>query len=211
KKTDSSGESAEQEESEKKIIQPKRYKKKNPVSIPKDEGILLGRAPTFSYGLVAGGQLDLMTVDSDGSSISGNGYTIGGSLSFLLDPSFRLRTEVAYTSHGGVNDVNRLAIINFLDISAMGELPLGPSFYAFAGFQYSLGIGIDNQEGAIPSAALTDASEASGPWAQAGLGYKFSVGEMSFLSIRLRYAGAIVTNPIAFHTFGAQAVWEIEG
>jgi hypothetical protein len=205
-------EEIEQVQPERKVIKVRKSKKgKSKIAIPKDESVLLRRDPTFSYGAVVGGHLESMSVESTGEALSGNGLSAGVSLSFLIDASFRLRTELTYTSHSGMDSNDRLLGVSFMDVSALGELPLSESFFVFGGFQYSFGLGVDNLDLAVPAADLGAASELSGPWAQLGVGYRFSVAEMSYLSLRARYMGAIVTSPLSFHTFGLQAVWEIEG
>jgi len=202
----------ESDESEPKIIksrQPK--KKKKAVAVPSDEGILLGRNPTFSYGFVGGGHLDFLTVEDPEVKVSGYGMLGGATLSFILDPTFRLRTEIDYSVHSGTTDQNKLLSFSFLDISATGEIPLSTHFYVLAGIQYSLGIGLDNADSVASVQKVAAASDVSGIWGLAGLGYRFSVGEMSSLSLRARYAGAFMMSPVSFHTFGLQAVWEIDG
>lgn len=212
KKSVIADEETEQVEPQKKVIKVRKSKKnKTKIAIPKDESVLLRRDPTFSYGALVGGHYDNMSVESTGESLIGNGLSAGVSLSFLIDASFRLRTELTYTSHAGTDSNDRLLGVSFLDLSALGELPLSESFFVFGGFQYSFGLGIDNQDLAVPAGDLESAQDLSGPWAQLGVGYRFSVAEMSYLSLRARYMGAIVTSPLSFHTFGLQAVWEIEG
>lgn len=207
--------SGETEDSETpKIIQTQKGKKrkKKMIPVPSDEGILLRRNPSFSYGAFGGAHYDSMTIQTPPGNTVGSGFTGGATLSFLLDPSFRLRTELGYTSHAGLDANSRLLSFTFLDISAVGEFPLGDSFYIFAGPQYSLGIGMDNAENVVDGTELVQASDVSGIWGQAGIGFRFSAGEMSSLSIRLRYQGALgAAGPVSFHSFGGQLVWEIEG
>lgn len=201
-----------EEEEEKKIIKVRKAKKKKKtIPVPGDEGILLGRKPTFSYGFVGGGHLDFLSVQDPQDSLSGYGFMGGATLSFLLDPTFRLRTEVDYAVHSGTNSNDKLLSFGFLDISATGEFPLSESFYLLAGFQYSLGIGMDNADSVASTSSVGAASDVSGIWGLAGLGYKFPLGETTALSLRARYAGAFMASPVGFHTFGLQAVWEIEG
>ena len=205
-------EEEQEEESDQKIINVRKAKKKRKtIPVPSDEGILLGRQPTFSYGFFGGGHLDFMSVQIPEDSVSGYGFLGGVTLSFVLDPTFRLRTEVDYAVHSGVNSKDNLLSFGFLDMSVTGEIPLGGAFYVLGGFQYSMGIGIDNTDSVVSSNSVASASDVSGIWGLAGVGYKFSIGETSSLSLRARYAGAFMATPVGFHTFGLQAVWEIEG
>ncbi len=211
KKEVSEGEESE-EEAERKIIKVRKAKKKRKtIPVPSDEGILLGRQPTFSYGFFGGGHLDFMSVETPEDSVSGYGFMGGATLSFVLDPTFRLRTEVDYTVHSGVNGTDKLLSFGFLDMAVTGEIPISSAFYVLGGFQYSMGIGIDNADSVVSSNSVASASDVSGIWGLAGVGYKFSIGETSSLSLRARYAGAFMATPVGFHTFGLQAVWEIEG
>jgi hypothetical protein len=211
KKEVSEGENSE-EDAERKVIKVRKAKKKHKtVPVPNDEGILLGRQPTFSYGFFGGGHLDFISVQDPQDSLAGYGFLGGATLSFVLDPSFRLRTEVDYSVHSGTNSTEKLLSFGFLDISATGEIPLGGAFYVLGGFQYSLGIGLDNSDSVVSATSVAAASDVSGFWGLAGVGYKFSIGETSSLSLRARYAGAFMATPVGFHTFGLQAVWEIDG
>jgi len=203
-----------EEEPAKKVIPVKKYqskKKKKRIAIPQDEGLLLKRDSTFSYGAVVGGHLDMIRVEVPESDFSGNGFSLGATVSFVLDPNFRLRTELVYSNHSGIDSNERMVAMGFMDLSALGEVPLTTSFSIFGGIQYSFGIGLDNEAQGIDPQTLETASELSGFWAQGGLGYRFSVGEQSYLTLRGRYAGALMTSPLAIHTFGLQLVWEIEG
>lgn len=203
-----------EEEPAKKIIPVKKYqskKKKKRIAIPQDEGLLLKRDSTFSYGAVVGGHLDTIRVEVPESDFSGNGFSIGATVSFVLDPNFRLRTELVYTNHAGTDSNERLLAMGYMDLSALAEVPLTASFLIFGGIQYSFGIGLDNEDQGIDPRTLETASELSGFWAQGGLGYRFSVGEQSYFTLRGRYAGALMISPLAIHTFGLQLVWEIEG
>ena len=190
----------------------KSKKKKKTIPVPSDEGILLRRNPTFSYGALVGVHYSMILVSESNQDVVGTGFTGGATLSFLMDPSFRIRTELAYTTQSGFNTNDRLLSFTFADLSVAGELFLGDSFFVFGGFQYSFGLGFDNTEGVTPSDKITTASDVSGIWGQGGLGYRFSAGDFSFLSIRLRYQGALATSTeVGFHAFGGQLVWEIEG
>ena len=191
----------------------KTKKKKKTIPVPSDEGILLRRNPTFSYGAFVGVHYDMITVaDEEVQDVVGTGLAGGATLSFLLDPSFRLRTELGYTTHSGMNANDRFVSFTFLDLAAIGELSLGESFFIFGGFQYSAGLGFDNEESVISNDALSSASDVSGIWGQGGVGYRFNASESSFLSIRLKYQGALGTSSlVGFHAFGGQLVWEIEG
>lgn len=209
KETEENQEGGDEEKTIIKARKPK--KKKKAVAVPSDEGILLGRTPTFSYGFLVGGHFDFLSVETPQNSLRGYGFLGGGSLSFVLDPNFRLRTEVDYSVHSGVTETDKLLSLGFLNISATGEIPIGSQFYILAGLQYSFGIGIDNTDTVVSAQSVAAASDVSGIWGLAGLGYKFPLGEISNLSIRGRYAGAFLTTPIGFHTFGLQAVWEIDG
>ncbi|MFM8270227.1 MAG: hypothetical protein ACKN9V_08575 [Pseudomonadota bacterium] len=205
-------EDEEADEREKNVINVRKSKRKRrSIPVPGDEGILLGRTPTFSYGFFGGGQLDLLAVEGAQDSLLGYGFTGGATLSFVLDPTFRIRTEVDYAVHSAMNSSSKLLSFGFVDLSATGEIPLGSQFYVLGGLQYSLGIGLDNSDNVASPTILTAAGDVSGLWGLAGLGYKFSIGESSSLSIRARYAGAFMSSPVGFHTVGLQAVWEIEG
>lgn len=205
-------EEKEEDQPEKNVIKVRKPKKKRKtIAVPSDEGVLLGRQSTFSYGFFAGGHIDFMSVETPQDSLTGYGFMGGATLSFVLDPTFRLRTELDYAVHSGANTTSKILSLSFLDLSVSGEIPLGAAFYVLGGLQYSLGVGIDNSDSVASVTSLASASDVSGLWGLAGVGYKFSAGETSSLSIRARYAGAFMTSPVGFHTFGLQAVWEIEG
>lgn len=203
----------EREQKEDRIIKvrKKRKKRKKRIDVPVDEGVLLGRKSTFSYGALLGGHFNALSIEDPEGAASGNGLSLGVSLSFILDPAFRFRPELVYSSYAGIDETDRFISFSFFDIVALGEFPINKDFFIFAGFQYSMGMGLDNLDGAISSLLLEEASEVSGLWGQLGAGYKFAVGEGSYLSLRASYKGAFMTSPVAFHVFGIQAVFEIEG
>lgn len=203
----------EDEPSEKKFIQVRKKKKKRKkyIDVPVDEGVLLGRKTTFSYGALLGFHLDQLSIEDPEGTATGNGITGGISLSFVLDPSFKFRPELTYSTHAGIDENDRLVSFGFFDIAALGEFPINKDFFIFAGLQYSLGMGLDNSENAVSSLILEESSEVSGLWGQLGAGYKFPVGDNSFLSLRANYRGAFMVSPVGFHVFGIQALFEIEG
>lgn len=203
----------EEEPVKKKYIQVRRKRKRRRrvIDVPVDEGVLLGRKTTFSYGALLGFHLDQLSIEDPEGTATGNGITGGISLSFVLDPSFKFRPEITYSSHAGIDENDRLISFSFFDIAALGEFPINKDFFIFAGLQYSMGTGLDNSENAVSPLILEESSEVSGLWGQLGAGYKFSVGENSFLSLRANYRGAFMISPVGFHVFGIQALFEIEG
>jgi len=202
-----------EDSAEKKVIRVRKRKKKGPrkIDVPVDEGVLLGRQSTFSYGALGGFHLNQINIEEPEGTASGNGFSAGVSLSFILDPSFKFRPELTYSSHSGIDASDRLVSFGFFDIAALGEFPISKEFFLVAGLQYSLCMGFDNSENAVSTNLIEEAAEASGLWGQLGAGYKFSVGEQSYLSLRANYRGAFMTSPVGFHAFGIQAVFEIEG
>lgn len=205
--------SEEESPSETKVLKVRKgkRKKKKRIPVPEDEGVLLKRDPTFSYGALLGAHLSMIPIEDPVGDARGNGFTFGASLSFLLDPSFRLRTELAYSTQSGLDAGERYLNVGFFDVVALGEIPLGGDFFALGGFQYSLGMSLDNQEGAVKQDILVDASDLSGFWGVLGAGYRFSIGPQTYMALRARYAGAFLTSPVGFHTFGLQAIIELEG
>jgi len=203
----------EEDDSQKKVLKVRKgkRKKKRRIPVPEDEGVLLRRDPTFSYGITAGGQLDMLSIEEPVGDAKGSGFTFGAGLSFLLDPSFRLRTELSYSNQSGMDTNGRFLSVGFFDIAALGEIPLGGDFFALGGIQYSMGLSLDNEDAAVNTKFLTEASELSGIWGQLGAGYRFPLGEQVYMSIRAKYAGSLMRSIVGFHTFGLQAVLELEG
>jgi len=203
----------EESSSEKKVLKVRKAKrkKKKRIPVPEDEGLLLKRDPTFSYGALLGAHLTMMPIEDPPGDARGNGFSFGASLSFLLDPSFRLRTELVYSTQSGLDESERYLSVGLFDIAALGEIPLGGDFFVFGGFQYSLAMSLDNEDGAVKQELLMESSDISGIWGQLGAGYRFSIGPQTFMALRARYAGAFKASPVGFHTFGLQAIFELEG
>lgn len=186
-----------------------RQTKRRAPYVPRDEQALLRREPSFSYGILAGAHYSMLALeDVPDDTYGGMGTTLGAHLSLFLDPSFRLRGEVAYTTHGGAAADETVAGFGFMDFAVLGEFLFRPAFLLFGGLQYSFGAGIRELSNTIP---IRSASDLNSFWLQLGAGYRFSLGEMTYLSLRGRYQGSLSVSPVQFYSFGVAAYLEIQG
>ncbi len=182
------------------------------MKIPKDEGILLRREPTFTYGLLAGGGVTLLSTAPSVASdyFIGFAFTAGGHIGYHISRNITVRFEGAYTGVNGSNpSVPQALNFGFIE----GDLSL--SYYVddielYAGLQYAYGVSIGSD---IPTrlALPGGAADVSTIAIQAGAGYRIPLGDVSNLVLRARYSFGFLREPVGFQNILAIAFLEFRG
>src|SRR5688500_13022204 len=97
------------------------------VSVPKDEGLLLRRDPTFFYGLQAGGGLVVMVPAAVESTFIGPGFGVGAHLGYYVDRNIPIHVELGYSQLTGSDEKTPPDTIQFgfLDIAAIATYSIG--------------------------------------------------------------------------------------
>ncbi len=180
------------------------------IRIPKDESVLFGRKPSFYYGLQVGPHYNFMQA-SDGSAASGFGLEAGGLVGIFVTPEIPVRMELGYAMLSGARDdasaagtttstttTTKNTSLGFVNTSLVGAYRFD-RLEIHLGAQYAYGISVSDIPG--PTQATT-ASEISAYNVIIGGGYYAPIGDVTGLSIQLRYTGSITHGPLSLHQFG---------
>lgn len=187
---------------------PEHSNRRRRMVVPRDEGLLIRREPSFYYGLYALGNLCFIDAAQMPSKHSGLGFSGGASIGYFVQKNLSIGLDGGYSVING-NDLDS-TVIN------VGLIDLGLSlayhfddFEVFGGLQYSIGAGIID----LPTQlnAIRSASEFSSLWFLTGVGYRVQTGQMTSLAFRARYGGSLSRDLIGFQTISLGAYFEIRG
>lgn len=190
------------------VIRKKKSKEAREARVPKDEMALLSREMSFFYGVHAGGSFSIINVDQLSDSAMGFGMTFGAQGGFFLSPRIPVTLELAYSSLQGTLSTGQPVGFGLLDIGAIVSYEF-KEFEIHAGFKYSIGMSITSLPASVTS--VQSPMDVSSPWAQLGVGYRFTIGDQIFLVARARYGISLFRTPIGFQTIGGAAYLEIRG
>lgn len=176
--------------------------------VPKDEGLLLHRQPTFFYGPNAGGVFGIIGAATD--SFSGMGFSAGGHIGIFIGRDLPLRFELSYLSLNGLGQVTAVPVsFGFMDAALSLAYQVNDlELVARAG--YAFGMGVSTLPGAL-NTAFGSVSELSSLWVGAGLGYQFTFSEITHMTVRAMYGVALIQSPFTFQTIGIQALLDFQG
>ena len=183
-------------------------KKRAKLRVPKDEGLLLYRQPTFFFGAHGGGTYSIIPA-INGSTFSGAGFSLGVHVGTFLRQNIPLRIELGYSNQGGADASGNPASFAFMELGATcGYLYEGFEF--FGRLHYGLAISVSNLPGGL-NTTFGPVSDLSSLWIGAGAAYRIPVNEMSNLSIRGLYSMSFLQSPFIFHMLGLQMVFDVNG
>jgi len=188
------------------------------VVVPQDEALLLRRNPSFLYGVEGGLNYGIIRVANDltGNNYLGFGFLGGGYIGIFLTPTFPVRLEVMFSQINGTNGYSPPTVVatsnanygfNFLDVAVIPTLIVQP-FEFFAGLQYAFGLGLNYTPANV---TIKSASDLSSLGVQGGFGYRFDIGYLTNLSIRLRYELAFQQTPFLMQAVGLLFALEFQG
>jgi hypothetical protein len=178
------------------------------LSVPHDEGLLMRREPTFIYGLLAGGNMTLIT-DTPGNLYSGLGFEAGGLFGFFLGKHFQLRTELAFSALGGSRSTGPYIMFGFIDGRVVTGFNIG-RFEIFALAQYSLGVSVSD----LPTALATSFGstlELSSLWFGGGAAFRIPANDVMDIVIRASYRLNVMPLPVSFDVFSGLVYFEFKG
>jgi hypothetical protein len=181
-------------------------------SIPKDEGILLRREPSFLYGIQLTGGASILT-DEAGANYLGPAFGGGAHFGIFLARNMPLRLEAGYlltsgtSPEGAVIAAGTPVSVGFFDLGLMVGYDIG-AWEVFGGFTYSMGVSVNDIPKEIQIAAPADFSSA---WFVAGGGYRIGVSDVIAIVLRGRYGISFLRGPLGFQTIQAGAYLELRG
>lgn len=191
-----------EEEEEDAEPRPRRKKK---IAVPQDEGLLLRRDSSFFYGLQAGGNFGILA--SETTDYMGPGFMAGAHIGFFLDRNIPLRFEVGYLSLSGTAEDDTQISIGFLESSVAFSYFI-EQFELFGALSYAYGMNVSN----LPTDLLSfEAADFSKLFGGGGIGYQFSLGEVTDLTLRARYMISFGQDPVMFQTFALQFYFSFRG
>jgi hypothetical protein len=181
-------------------------RKRNRLRVPKDESLLLGRKPTFFFGVHGGGAWSITNAIS-GSSFTGLGFSLGGHVGTLLVKDVPVRFEVGYTSVGGQDAAANEGTWGFIDAGLTGGYQVD-DFEFFARVHYGYAVSVSNLPGGLNN-AFVSVSDLSSLWIGGGIAYRVMASELTNLSVRGMYNLSFLQSPFGFQTFHLQLVFDL--
>jgi len=186
------------------LAEDEKNEKKLRIRIPRDEGILFGRTPSFYYGLQVGPHFDVLDPEI-GDRASGIGLSAGALVGVFLSPEFPVRAEFGYTMLNGsgeqVSSVGTVSTskttLGFLNAALIGAFRFD-RFEIHVGGEYAYGVSLSDLPG---SQQAKSADELSSGYILGGLGYFAPIGEVTSLSLQFRYSYSLTHGPLRFHQF----------
>jgi hypothetical protein len=187
---------------------PKKTLKLRKGKIPKDESLLLRREPTFYYGGSVGMGYHIIQSQFDTEVYIGMGPHFDGYFGYFVDNDLSVKFLLGMSSPSGTSSQGVALSMNVLDIGVFGEMFFLKKMRAFAGLQYSMGIGL----GELPATyRLNSSSDISSLWGVFGGGYTFPLSDVTRLVVRGYYGISFASSPVALQTIGLAASLEFQG
>ena len=185
------------------------------ISVPEDEGLLLRREPTFSYGLFGGANYSFLQTQYSNDFYSGIGFGGGGHIGYFVLPDLIARLEVGFNRLNGTSatDTTGLSLsFNFLDIAIVPSYTIS-NFEIFGGLQYSFGLGVGDIPAQMKAAGtmVFSTSDVNNFGLQAGAGYRFNVGFQTDLAVRAKYSLSFLKYPFSFQAISLSLALDIRG
>jgi hypothetical protein len=178
------------------------------LRVPKDEGLLLRREQTFSYGLHVTPDFCILETDIDTDLYTGFGYTAGAFVGIFLSPSLAAHVEANYAMVQGVGDTKgQLLQFGFFEVNGQIRY-LIERFELAGGVQYSIGLSLNDVP---PELGLTGAIDMSSLYGIASVGYRIPMNEMMTFVVRARYAISFLRAPVAIQKAGVDLALEFGG
>lgn len=188
----------------------KRIKKKK--RLPDDEIAVLKREAAFNYGIYGGVNYGILASAYEAPLYQGLGVQGGGFFGYFLSPEMTLGAEFGFTQlsgsqaqTGNSNSV-KSGTARLLDIAGVFEY-FYRSFRFFGAVQYSLGIALAD----FPVNQPPNASDVSGLWIKAGVGYSLALTDVANLVAKAFYGVSFNRTNIGFQNFGVSAYLEFKG
>lgn len=187
-------------------------KEGRPRYIPKDEGSLIRRDPSFLYGFVV--ELPyVMITDSSNNYFTGVGYRLGAHIGKYLATSLPLRLEVAYTKFPTTADSQSPAgagaslELGFVDFRLQMDYEFSV-LTVFGILQYSLGAGVGKVSNTVQ---FGDVSTLNSLWFGAGAGYRIRFGDYNSFQLQGAYTQSLSTSPFQYQALSARVLLEFRG
>ncbi len=201
-------------EDAKKETSKKTKKGKRKKRLPDDELAVIKRDPTFAYGIYGGGNYGILSSTYSEPLYQGIGGQGGGFVYWFLDRDMSIGTEVGITqlsgSQGTLDPTDTSSsgkgTARLFDIAGVFEY-MYQNFRFFGALQYSVGIGIAD----FPLDAPPSASDFSGFWIKAGLGYAIPLGDLLNLVGKGSYGYSFNREFVGFQNFTFSAYLEFRG
>ncbi len=176
--------------------------------VPKDEGLLLRRQPTFFYGPNVAGVFSIINASTD--SFTGMGFSAGGHVGTFLGRDLPLRFELTYLSLNGLGQATAAPVsFGFLE-TALSLAYQVNDLELVARTGYAFAMGVSTLPGAL-NGSFGAISELSTLWIGGGIGYQFTFSEITHATVRAMYGVGLIQSPFVFQTIGIQALLDFQG
>lgn len=178
------------------------------IKVPKDEGLLMRRDPSFFYGVHVGGGAAILNASAvTGDMFVGPAIVAGGQVGYHISRNIPVRLELSYLSVSGSEPQGQSMSFGFADIGGYVSYFID-DFEVFAGASYAYGISV----GDLPKQILNNtAPDFSSLFFAGGVGYKINLGEVTDLVLRVRYNVSFMRDPLATQTIQAIGYLEFRG
>ena len=168
---------------------------KNKIYLPLDEVVVLHRDKEMFYGFLLGGNLSIITAQTNSNIYLGPGALIGGELCFFLNQHTAVGAIGYYQLIAGTSPVDNLNL-------AFGLANLGgiAHYYfnewgIFGSLQYGMGLSAAD----IPNGvSLVSIELISSIWGMAGISYDLPLSSLVTLELRLSYGLSFMQIPFTF-------------
>lgn len=176
--------------------------------VPKDEGLLLRRAPSFFYGLNAGSGFSLVRA-VDGNVFQGIGFTGGAHVGIFVGREFPLRFDLGYTYLNMVDGTGFPVGFGFLDIGVSGAYNVN-DIELFGRVHYAFGMSVTDLPGTLAN-EFDSVSQLGSIWLGAGAGYRFAISDVTHLTVRGSYSLSLIQAPFFYQLFAITAILDLQG
>lgn len=190
----------------------KGRKTKKRRRLPEDEIAVLKREAAFNYGVYGGVNYGILASAYEAPLYQGLGVQGGGFFGYFLTPEITLGAEVGFTQLSGSqaqtanSSLVKSGTARLLDIAGVFEY-FYRSFRFFGAVQYSMGIALAD----FPVNLPPNASDVSGLWVKAGVGYSLALTDVVNLVAKGFYGFSFNRTHIGFQNFGISAYLEFKG
>ncbi len=176
--------------------------------VPKDESLLLGRKPSFFYGVGASGNYGLIRSPEDGRFYAGPGFSAGANVGMYVDRSLPIRFEMLYTTLTGASSDGFVAGWGFVQAGFSGAYNID-NIEIFGSMHYAFGISISDLPTDGP--LFNSPSDMSSLWFGGGVGYRIPLSPLTSLTSRAFYSISFSQAPFNFQILGVMFLIDLQG
>ena len=173
------------------------------LRIPKDEGLLLRRQPTFFYGMHLGSNYSFIT--STSNYYTDPGYAVGAQVGMYLASVIPVRIQMGYGVVRGTASNGSGFDLGFFDTAVHAAYLMGPGEFSL-GLLYAYGASVSTLPTEIKIQIPADLSSL---YICAGAGYGFFLSELAKATLRLTARYSLQQLPLAIQVVGFELVVDL--